>query len=285
MPVIWQLGEPIQITAALDEFQKSFSFENASENNKALLDLRDIHHNAFQKYLKGDPWKQVGENYLMEKEHALLQYQTELIKFADNTPHLLPALMALRWVSPRNNYERVPEFLVNQCTKWSKEQPEHPWVIELCNQSQPSNLPVLIGAVFPNLSLPLITKDTLFLSSELGRKLTIIDIWASWCAPCRIENRDVLVPIWEEYHTKGVQIIGISLESNASGWQTAVDKDGANRWLQASELNGDDTPILRQIRIRTIPANFILDEKGIVLAKNVHGQDLVDWVDRYLEER
>ncbi len=283
MPIVWQFGEPLYITAKLDEFQKSFSMENPSTVNQALLDLRDINQNAYQTYLKGKHWEVEDGNQLMDKEHSILQYQGKLIQFAENTRYLIPALLALRWVSPINDYERVPEFLVGQCTKWNEIQPEHPWVKQLCAQSQPSNLPVLIGSVFPNIKLPLLTKDTLFLNDQLGSKLTIIDLWASWCAPCRIENRDILVPLWEAYHEKGLQIVGYSLEGNEAGWKAAAEKDGANRWLQASELQGDDTPMLRRIRVRTIPANFILDEKGFVIAKNLHGKALIDWVKDYMK--
>jgi thiol-disulfide isomerase/thioredoxin len=283
MPIAWQIGETIEISAKWNEFQKSFSIANPSEINKALLDLRDTHQNAYQSYLKGNPWEQDGAHSLLAKEHAILQYQTALINFADNTKHLLPALVALRWVSPVNDFERVPEFLVRQCTKWNETQSNHPWVAELCEQSKPSNLPVLLGSEFPNIKLPTMAQDTLNLYKELGSKLTIIDLWASWCAPCRIENRDILVPIWEKHHENGVKIIGFSLEGNAASWESAAEKDGADRWLQASELQGDDTPMLRRIRVRTIPANFILDENGIVLAKNIHGQALINWVNEYLK--
>ena len=284
MPILWQWGETLQITAKLDEFQKSFSIENPSEINKALLDLRDINQNAHQTYLAGKLWQVEDGLELLEKEHAYIQYQTELIKFANSTEYLMPALMALRWVSPENDYERVPEFLVSQCKKWQEKQPEHPWVKELCKQSDPTNLPVLIGDVFPNLQLPMLTKDTLALNDLLGKKLTVIDLWASWCAPCRIENRKVLVPLWDAYHDHGLQIVAYGLESDATTWRTAVEKDGANRWFHASDLQGDDADFLKKIRVQTIPANFILDYKGVVIAKNIHGKALMDLVKTYLEK-
>ncbi len=285
MPILWQLGEPLRITAKLDDFQKSFSIEDPSEINKALLDLRDINQKAYQTYLKGKDWQLEDGSQLLEKEHAILEYQTELIKFADNAEHLIPALVALRWVSPENDYERVPEFLVRQCHKWKKTHSDQPWVQQLCKQSEPSNLPVLVGDVFPNLKFPLITKDTLYLKALLGKKLTMIDMWASWCAPCRKENREILVPLWDEYHDKGFQIIAYGLEIEESTWKAAIDRDGANRWLQASDLKGDDTPFLKKIRIQTIPANFILDDKGVVVAKNIHGEALIDWVKNYLKTK
>ncbi|WP_158845195.1 TlpA family protein disulfide reductase [Algibacter sp. L1A34] len=283
MPILWETGKPLKIRSTSNNFQKDFSIENPSKINKVLLELRNINHKAYQINLLGKHWDVKDGDQLMNKEHAILQYQTELIKFADNTPYLIPALVALRWVNTANDYERIPEFLVNQCNKWKEQKPNNPWIKELCKQSEPSNLPVLIGDVFPNIKLPLITKDTLSIKNELGSKLTIIDLWASWCAPCRKENREVLVPIWDQYHNKGLQIIAYALESDASAWKAATDHDGANRWFQASDLKGDDALFLKKIRVQTIPANFILDENGVVIAKNIHRKALTDWVENYMK--
>lgn len=285
MPILWQSGNNLKITADVDEFQKSFSIHNPSEINKVLINLRDINQNAYQTYLEGKKWNVHEGDQLLKKEHALLQYQQELINFADSTQHLIPALLALRWVSPVKNYERVPEFLVNQCNKWSKTNSNHLWVQQLCKQSKPSNLPVLLGDQFPNVKLPMLTKDTIFLNETLGNKLTIIDLWASWCAPCRKENREFLVPIYKAYHKKGVQIVAYGLESDETTWKTAINKDGANIWLHASDLQGDSAPLLEKIRVTTIPANFILDNKGIVIAKNLHGKALEKWVQNYVENQ
>ncbi|HKK12732.1 MAG TPA: hypothetical protein VJ945_07860, partial [Flavobacteriaceae bacterium] len=82
-----------------------------------------------------------------------------------------------------------------------------------------------------------------------------------------------------------LQIIAYGLESDASAWSTAAERDGANRWLQASDLQGDDAPFLKKIRVRTIPANFILDDKGVVIAKNVHGEALEDLVKSQMEKQ
>ena len=285
MPIVWQSGEPLYITAKCDAFQKSFSIDDPSEINKALLNLRDTNQKAYQTYLAGKYWQIEDGRQLLEKEHAILQYQTKLIEFANNTQYLMPALVALRWVSPENDYERVPEFLVNQCNKWEEKQPDHPWVKQLCKESDPSNLPVLVGDMFPNIKLRMITKDTLSIKDQLGKKLTIIDLWASWCAPCRKENREVLVPLYNKYHEQGLQIIAYALESDESTWKAAAEHDGANRWVQASDLQGDDAPFLKKIRVRTIPANFILDAKGMVIAKNVHAEALMDLVKSYMKKK
>ena len=112
-----------------------------------------------------------------------------------------------------------------------------------------------------------------------------MDIWASWCAPCRVENRNVLVPLWENYNDRGFQIVAYGLESSKSAWENAIERDGAYRWLHASHLEGDQNPVMDSLRLRTIPANFFLDKKGKVLAKNLHGQDLIRFVQDYLVNR
>ena len=284
MPIFWNGKEDIRITSKLNGFQNSFSIEHPSTVNKALMHLRDINQKAYQTYLDGRRWDVENGSELLEKEHAISQYQNELIHFADSTEYLVPAMVALRWVSPVNDYERVPEFLVRQCAKWNNKQPYQPFVKQLCEFSETSNLPVLVGDEFPNLKLPTLSKDTLNLQDQLGSKLTIIDLWASWCAPCRKENREVLAPLWDEYHDRGLQIIAYGLESDETAWKAATAKDGANRWLQASDLQGDDAPFLKKIRVQTIPANFILNDQGVVIAKNVHGDALIQLVKNQINE-
>ncbi|MEQ9300157.1 MAG: TlpA disulfide reductase family protein [Cyclobacteriaceae bacterium] len=283
MPIIWQAGESMVISAHKDHFQKSFSISQPSAVNRALIDLRDVHLKAYQNHIAGQQWDIEDGSGLIEKEQATSRYQSELIEYADNSAYLLPAIVALRWVSPEHYYERVPEFLVRQCSKWKKEQLNHPWVDELCQAGDPAKLPVLVGDIFPNLTFPTLNGDTLATQDQLGEKLTIIDLWASWCAPCRKENRTVLAPLWDQYHLQGLQIIAYGLESDATQWRTAVERDGADRWLHGSDLQGDDAPFLAQLRIQTIPANFILDGEGKVVAKNVHGSDLIDLVNDHLE--
>lgn len=282
IPIVWQCGEAIEINANASEFQRSFSIEDPSEINQQILELRDVRQYAYDIYLNGKSWDIEDGEQLMDQEHSLLQYQNSLIDFADHSSHFLPSMLALRWVSPEMNYERIPEFLVRQSEKWIKLRGDHEWAHQLASESFPDDLPVLVGDEFPNAILPLISHDTIALHNHLGEKLTIIDLWASWCAPCRLENRNALVPIWDEYHSEGLQIIAYGLESDHSAWLSATERDGANRWIQASDLQGDDAALLKQIRVSTIPANYILDENGIILAKNVHGEALMDTVKYFI---
>ena len=283
MPIVWQPGDQLVISASAENFQQSFSLENLSEANTALMELRNIKLEAFQHHLANKEWNVEDGSQLLEKEEAALNYKSALMDFAETTNNIFAALVAIRWVSPQQDYERVPEFLFSQCETWSKKDPNHPWVQQLCEKADKSVLPVLVGDHFPDVKLPMVSGDTLALYPQLGKKITIIDLWASWCIPCRKENREVLVPLWEQYHDQGFQIIAYGLESNEEAWKAAIEKDGAYRWLHASHLEGDEASFMKTLRIQTIPANFILDSEGNILAKNLHGEELREWIDNYMK--
>ena len=281
-PIIWKNGKQLEISATASQFQTSFDIINPSPENAALIHLRDIRFKAFQEYLRKKDSKKHDEEYLLEEEAIHLNFQKAIIDYASNTEHLLAALVAVRWVSPEGDFERVPEFLFSQCEKWQEDFSDHPWVVELCHKSSREQLPVLKGDPIPDFPLPMVSGDTVALYDLMGEGLTILDLWASWCAPCRRENKDILVPLWEKYHDKGLQIIAYALDSGEKAWKQSIKKDGADRWEHASHLRGDDAPLLEMLRLRTIPANFILDADGIVIGKNLHGEELVKFVEEYL---
>ena len=109
------------------------------------------------------------------------------------------------------------------------------------------------------------------LKENLG-KVTIVDFWASWCGPCRQENPNV-VAIYKELHSKGLNIIGVSLDKDAKAWKDAIAKDKLT-WNHVSNLKFWDEPIAAQYKVESIPATFILDASGNVVAKDLRGDAL-----------
>lgn len=203
-------------------------------------------------------------------------------EFAEQTKSLEAAMVAIRWVSPNGDFERMPEFLHGQCAKWNSAQPTHPYTVELCAAADKNALPVMIGDVMPDYAMPMASGDTVMLHTLLGKRLTIVDVWASWCAPCRKENRVFLGPLYAAYKDKGLEIVGYSIDNDGESWKKAITKDQA-LWVHASHLTGDSTPFMDALRISTIPANYILDANGKVVAKNVYGEALQNFVSEYLK--
>lgn len=283
-PLVYKNGDIIEIEADANRFQGSFSVKDPSDENQAMLRLRDVRINAFREFLS-EKEETDGHDGLLRKERAQLNYQKSLMQFSEDTPFVLAGLTAIRWASIESIYERIPELLFAQAEKWKKQVPDHPWIAELSAVSSKEVLPVMVGAVLPDYPLPMLNGDTLSLNQLLGSRLTILDMWASWCGPCRKENRDVLGPLWEEYHQAGLSIVGYALEAERSTWIRAIETDRADRWAQASNINGDDAPLFEALRIQTIPANFILNSQGKVVAKNLHGGELAAFVSDYLDNQ
>ena len=132
---------------------------------------------------------------------------------------------------------------------------------------------VEIGNKAPNFSAPTPEGDLLELNDVLG-KVTLIDFWASWCKPCRVENPNI-VRVYEKYHDKGFNALGVSLDRDGDKdkWIQAIADDNLS-WAQVSHLQFWQDPVAQQYGIRAIPAAFLLDENGVIVAKNLRGEDL-----------
>ncbi|WP_190808818.1 TlpA disulfide reductase family protein [Flagellimonas sp. S3867] len=128
-----------------------------------------------------------------------------------------------------------------------------------------------IGGVAPEFSAPTPDGGTLALSEVKG-KVTLIDFWAAWCRPCRMENPNI-VSVYNKYHDKGLNVIGVSLDARAEDWKKAIEADGLD-WNHISNLKRFQDPIAQLYNINAIPAAFLLDENGVIVAKDLRGPAL-----------
>lgn len=121
-------------------------------------------------------------------------------------------------------------------------------------------------------TLPDVNGKPVSLSSFKG-KYVLVDFWASWCAPCRQENPNI-VKTYNQFKDKNFTILGVSLDKDKSAWQDAIKNDGLV-WTHVSDLKFWESQVVQQFRISSIPYNFLVDPNGNIIAEDLHGEELV----------
>ena len=99
--------------------------------------------------------------------------------------------------------------------------------------------------------------------------VTLVDFWASWCGPCRHENPNVKAA-YEKYHEKGLEIVGVSVDTDEAAWLKAVAEDGLP-WIHVRDV---DQSVGATYHVQYIPTNFLYDQNGTLLAKNLREEQL-----------
>jgi len=124
----------------------------------------------------------------------------------------------------------------------------------------------------PEIALPSPQGDTIRLTSTRG-SYVLLDFWASWCAPCRMENPN-LVKAYNRFHNQGFQIYQVSLDKTKEAWIKGIQDDRLEKWIHVSDVKYWNSAVVPLYKIVSIPANYLLDKDGRIIASNLRGDAL-----------
>lgn len=191
----------------------------------------------------------------------------ELKKLITQGGPTLASWYATNALNPEEEYA----FLAPLAPQFEKAFPNSEYIKDFSAKVAQYKNAVQVGQAAPEITLSSPEGKQVSLSSLRG-KYVLIDFWASWCGPCRQENPNV-VKMYNKFKGKNFEIYGVSLDREKEKWTQAIAQDGLS-WVHVSDLKFWESAGAQSYGVRSIPATFLVDPKGVVIAKNLRGQAL-----------
>lgn len=262
-------GSPCQ-----EEYDKLY---NGLAANKAIEALSKPYNEAFRLY---NEVAKTPEN--MEKlksagkqlDQSFKKKQEEISALIPKYPKSMPvAVMASLYTINTDDVSKMEAFL-----KSFDPAIQHCYYLQQIQKKVNRLKSIAIGAQAPDFELKDLDGAGINLKDFKG-KYVLLDFWASWCGPCRKENPTV-VKAYYGYKNKGFTVLGVSLDATEAPWRKAVQEDGMP-WTQL--INDRKIGVDRLYEIKAIPANFLVDPQGKIIARNLRGQELEQALEKFIK--
>ncbi len=286
-------GQNIEFNVDLSDINGSFSVSGSKES-ELIWDLnREMQSAAkeldslgqiYQEQKKRGQESEANTWFQRKFNELLIDQRDYIVKFINANYESPACLMALSHqisrqpvLNPQNDFA----YFAKVDSALSVKYPEskmvatlHNWVVGYKQQMEMQAAQKKssgIGTQAPDIELPNPDGKVISLSSLRG-KYVLLDFWAAWCSPCRRESPN-LVRAYNKYHDKGFEIFQVSLDKTRDDWVRAIKADKLD-WIHVSDLKYWGSPAAKLYYVQSIPANFLIDTEGKIIATNLRGPAL-----------
>jgi peroxiredoxin len=276
-------GDAIEFSTNLTDTAHTYTISGSDDSEKIkefnkinnaygvrLEKIVDAYRTAAQKI--GHESDSLMNMFRPQLEKELAAQSNDILTFVNANRNSLAGFYAITALD-QNKYEPQMVAYADAIKDNFKNNPAVQRFIKAMNDVRP----VSIGHKAPDFATTGIDGKPVKLSDYKG-KYVLVDFWASWCAPCRQENPNV-VKQYGIYKSKGLNILGISLDVDKAKWQQAINQDKL-AWNHASDLKNFEGPTELLYHIQAIPSNFMIDPQGNIVAKNITGGDLEEFLNK-----
>jgi thiol-disulfide isomerase/thioredoxin len=239
--------------------------------NRLVITIRNQIRDIQEKGMAGNESK-LHELTKLEIENYN-KHKDELIEFikAEMGTSIAIYPTSIRWSGDKN----IP-FLIELAKQFEKAHPNTEIAARI-NEKVQVIVANSIGGKVPEIKMPDASGKIVSLTS-IKAKYILIDFWASWCAPCRRESV-LLGELYTKYKAKGLEIYGVGLESSKEIWIKAIEKD-KRTWINVSTFQQFESPVAFQYAVTALPANVLIDNSGKVVARDLHGDELKNRIEK-----
>lgn len=223
-----------------------------------------------------NPATTVERREAIEKEYDQLTRTT----VEANRDNYFGALM----LAQQLGYELTGQELLDEIALFSPAMQQTELLTKLKTNAE-QKLKTEVGQPYMNIEQNNADGQTVSLKSVIenpANKYTLVDFWASWCAPCMREVPH-LKKTYDAFHKKGFEIYGVSFDKDRDAWLGAIDQNDMG-WIHVSELAGFDNQAATDYAVQGIPSNFLVDAQGVIVASNLRGEALYEKIAELLAQ-